>query len=471
MIFNCFLINLFFFTYAIRLNMNYTVIGAAKSGLAAALLAKRKGHNVFLSESRDKESFMEAYEILTKNGIETEFYGNTERALLDCECIITSPGVPPTAWIIQDAEKRGIPIISELEFARLHCQDNPLIAITGTNGKTTTTTLTAYIFNQSGKKAVECGNIGTPLSEIADTLDPETVIVAEVSSFQLDRIDKFRPDVAMILNLTPDHINYHGDFKSYQHAKFKISSNQIEENLLVLNADDNCTHSAIEKTKAKPVYFSMSPVDWGIYVKGDIINVKLPGMQKEEEIMSVGEIRLPGPHNVFNSMAAAIAARAFEIRNEDIRDCLMSFQGVEHRLEYVATIDGVDYINDSKATNINATWYALKSFSKPIIWIAGGRGDNNDYSLLDDLVKTNVKSIICLGEEADAIFNHFSSTVRCIKQESFEDAIKSAKIVASKDDIVLFTPACKSFDMFVNYEHRGEAFKSTVNSMHPSFNN
>ncbi len=450
--------------------MKYTVIGAARSGLAAALLAKEKGHEVFLTESKDRESFMEAYTRLKEAGIECEFYGNTERALDGCECIITSPGVPPGAWIIKEAEKRGIPIIGEMEFARSYCPDNPLIAITGTNGKTTVTSLTAFMLNRSGKKAIACGNIGMPLSAVVNKLDPDTIIVMEVSSFQLDRIKDFRPDVAVILNLSPDHIAYHGSFEKYAEAKFKISSNQFGKNLLILNADDKATLDALKYTKALVAYFSMSPVDWGIYNKGGKLCMKfspgeVPGQHVEEEIMLIDEIRIPGEHNTYNSMAAALAARVFEIRNEDIRDSLMAFEGVEHRLEFVADIDGVEYVNDSKATNVNATWYALSSFKKPIVWIAGGRGDSNDYSLLDEHVEKNVKAIVAIGEEADAIFNHFCTTKRCVRADSLEEAVIEAKGLADAGDIVLFTPACKSFDMFMNYEHRGEVFKSAVRNL------
>ncbi len=452
--------------------MNYTVIGAGRSGLSAALLAKEMGHNVFLTESKDKEEYMDAFTKLSEAGIECEFYGNTERALEGCECIITSPGVPPAAWIIKEAENRGIRIIGELEFARSLCPDNPMIAITGTNGKTTTTTLIAYILNNAGKKAIALGNIGTPLSAYVRDLTPDTILVAEVSSFQLDRIETFRPDVAIILNITPDHISYHGSYENYKLAKYKISAYQNEKNLLILNCDDEETLGAKADTKAKVAGFSMSPVDWGICsIDNRLVFRNKTGdsereKHKEEEVlMLIDEIRIPGLHNVYNSMAAALAARAFEITNENIRDSLMSFQGVEHRLEKVRTVDGIEYINDSKATNINATWYALSSYKNPIVWIAGGRGDNNDYSALDSLVQKNVKAIVAIGEEADSIFNHFCLTTRCSKEPSLENAVLKAREYAEEGDIVLFTPACKSFDMFMNYEHRGEVFKDIVQSL------
>lgn len=443
--------------------MNYTIIGAARSGMAAALLAKEYGNNVFLSESKPQTQFSDSVEELIKAGIDFEFGGNTEMCF-DTDCIITSPGVPPNSSVLVEAEKRGIPIISELEFATQNLK-NPIIAITGTNGKTTTTALTAFILNEAGRKAIACGNIGTPVSSLVNKISDDTILVIEVSSFQLDRISSFRPDVAVVLNITPDHIGYHGSMEKYIEAKFKIFSNQIEKNLLILNADDEAIRGGNANTKATIAYFSMSPVDWGIYNDGGMMKIRLPQQQKEEEIMLLEEIRLPGVHNAYNSMAAALAARVFEIRNEDIRDSLMKFAGVEHRLEFVRTLDGVDYVNDSKATNVNATWYALISYKKPIIWIAGGRGDNNDYFALDESVQKNVKSIIAIGEEQEPIFNHFCAMKRCFKEDSLESALIRAKEISEAGDIVLFTPACKSFDMFMNYEHRGEVFKDIVNEL------
>jgi UDP-N-acetylmuramoylalanine--D-glutamate ligase len=443
--------------------MNYTIIGAGKSGLAAALLAKELGYGIFLSELKPVDDFRETYNQLIKYNIPFEFGKNSE-SVLETDCIILSPGVPPTAPIIQEAEKRNIKIISELEFAYRHLT-NPIIAITGTNGKTTTTTLTSFILNNAGRKAIPCGNIGTPLSSFVDKISSDTILVAEVSSFQLDRIEKFRPQVAAILNITPDHLYYHGSMENYINSKFKIFSNQIEKNLLILNNDDPLVAEAAKHTKSEVAMFSLNPMQQGIYIIDGRLVVRFKEQHEEEEIMLVNEIGIPGAHNVYNSLAAAAAARAFEVRNENIRDSLMAFTGVEHRLEFVRTLDGVDYINDSKATNINATWFGLSSYCKPIVWIAGGRGDSNDYSKLDLLVRKNVKAIIAIGEEQDAIFNHYCTMVRCIKASSMEDAMNEARRQAEDGDIVLFTPACKSFDMFFNYEHRGHVFKEIVNNL------
>ncbi|ROL61391.1 UDP-N-acetylmuramoyl-L-alanine--D-glutamate ligase [Bacteroidetes/Chlorobi group bacterium ChocPot_Mid] len=444
--------------------MNIAVIGAARSGLAAALLAKRHKHDVFLSESRPVEDFPETLDFLKQNKIDSEFGANSERALENTDLIITSPGVPRTAFIIKEAEKRKIRIISELEFAFWYCK-NPIIAITGTNGKTTTTSLIAHIFNKSGRKAIVAGNIGNPLSNVVDDIEADTVIVAEVSSYQLDRIEKFKPQVGLILNITPDHLAYHGSLEDYSLTKYKIAKNHDENCLLILNADDELASKGASYTKGKVAYFSMNKVVGGIYNKNGKMCCNFPNQHNEEIIMTFDEVSIPGIHNAQNSLAAALAARAFEITNENIRDSLMTFEGVEHRLEFVRNIDGVDYINDSKATNINATWYALSSYKKPIIWIAGGRGDSNDYSELDLVVEKNVQCIIAIGEEADNIFNHFSSMLRCYRCDSLEAAVKKARDIALPSNVVLFTPACKSFDMFVNYEHRGEVFKEIVNKL------
>lgn len=438
------------------------VIGAGKSGLAAAKLAHNKGFDVTISESKSADEFPDIKSQLIEYNI-TCIFGNNDLNLLDkCDLIIASPGVPPNAEIIRVAESKNIEVVSELEFASRYI-NSPIIAITGTNGKTTTTSLIEFILNNAGKKAVACGNIGIPMSDLVDKVENETILVVETSSYQLDRIKLFRPEVALILNITPDHLKYHGSMQSYVESKWKITLNQNEKNLLILNRDDEILWKNILGTNAKIDFVSMSSVDRGIYTREGIILIN--AADKEEVLMPVADLGLPGIHNVYNSMAAALAVRAFELSNEDIRDGLSKFKGVEHRLELVRTINNIDFINDSKATNVNATWYALQAYDKPIVWIAGGRADDNDYSALDNVVDSNVRSIIVIGEESNNIFNHFCTNKRCIKARDLEEAVKEALAEAVSGDKVVFTPACKSFDMFINFEHRGDVFKEIVNQI------
>ncbi len=444
--------------------MNITIIGAGKSGIAASLLAKRKGNKVFLTEYSSFEKHKNTIDLLNQEGISYEFGGHSENALKNTDLIITSPGVPPHSEIIQKAEKIGIPIISEVEFAYSYLK-NPIIAITGTNGKTTTTALTAHILNFSRKKAIACGNIGLPLSSLVGHVNDSDILVVELSSFQLDRIIQFRPQVSVILNISPDHLYYHSTMENYIAAKFKIANNLVEENFLFLNNDDEIIKSSSFQTKALTAWFSLNSVERGIYIDRGIMKIRINEQHNWEEIMHTDELRLPGIHNIYNSMAAALSARVFEIKNEDIRDSLMAFSGVNHRLEFVRNINGVDIINDSKATNVNAAWFALSSYDKPIIWIAGGRAENNNYSILDILVKQKVKAILAIGEQANDIFNHFCTLTYCKRCNNLEDAIHSALKLSSTGDVILFSPACKSFDMFINFEHRGDTFKEIVKSI------
>lgn len=443
--------------------MNITVIGAGKSGIAAALLAKQDGNTVFLTESKDKSAYTGAYEQLGESSIDAEFGGHSSRALQNCKQIIISPGVPPYSPILQEAEHLGIPIISELEFASLHTS-NPIISITGTNGKTTTTALTEFILKQSGKSAIAAGNIGIPLSSLVGRVSAETIFVLETSSYQLDRTYTFKPKVSIILNITPDHLAYHGTMENYCKAKWKTSQNQNEDDLLILNADNLEAAACSKISKAQLAYFSINPLQQGAYTsQSHLILASHP--HNEEVLMQLDEIRLPGVHNRYNSMAAILAARAFEVRNENIRDSLMQFSGVEHRLEFVRSLNSINYVNDSKATNINAAWYALSSYSSPIVWIAGGLGDNNDYTSLKELIASNVRSIIAIGEDKEKIFDMYCSKIRCVKANSLEDAVTIASKEAKSGDTILFSPACKSFDMFANYEHRGLVFKKAVMSL------
>jgi UDP-N-acetylmuramoylalanine--D-glutamate ligase len=449
--------------------MKVLIVGASKSGRAAALLAKHLGYEVFVSESAAADKFQNTITEFENYGIEFEFGKNSLEKIIDSNLIITSPGVPRTAPILLEAAAKNIEIISEIEFAYRNCK-NPIIAITGTNGKTTTTALIEFILNESGKKAIAAGNIGLPYAEVTrmileekNNLDSETIIVLEVSSYQLDRIVQFKPNVAIITNITPDHLKYHGSMDDYVETKWKISSNQNENDLLILNYDDEFLRKE-QIINCKKEYFSLDTQSGGAFVRdGEIILIN--SQQKEEGLMLVQNLSLPGKHNAYNSLAAILATRAFEVSNENLRDALKRFEGVNHRLENVRIIKDVRYVNDSKATNINSTWYALHSYNSPIIWITGGQGDNNDYSQLDEPVENNVKKIICIGEEKDAIARHFCLTKDCVKFDTLEEAVFDAYNSALPGEIVLFSPACKSFDMFTNFEHRGEVFIQIVNNL------
>ncbi|MGB9770555.1 MAG: UDP-N-acetylmuramoyl-L-alanine--D-glutamate ligase [Candidatus Kapaibacteriota bacterium] len=444
---------------------NVLIVGAGKSGIASALLAKRQRvKHIFVTEKGPEENFSLAKSILDKNEIEAEFGKHSFERLDDFDLIVVSPGIPPDAEIIVEAEKRNKKIISEIEFAFRFCK-SPIIGVTGTNGKTTTTALIEFILKTAGKKVVAAGNIGSPFSDIVDRIDNETIVVLELSSYQLDRIETFKPEVAIILNITPDHLKYHKTFANYRAAKFKIFINQKENDLLILNFDDKETSLAKLQAGGKVAFFGLSPVDFGAYLKSDEICLRFPETTNEEVVMKSGDIKIPGIHNIYNSLASIVAARFFEVHNEQIRNALMNFQGVEHRLEFVREFENVSYINDSKATNVDSTYYALCSYNRPIIWIAGGRSDNNDYQFLDDVVEKNVKAIIAIGEAKGEIFTHFCTMKRCFLEDTLEDAVHRAREIAEPGDIVLLSPACKSFDMFKNFEHRGKVFKEIVNSL------
>lgn len=441
--------------------MKILVVGASLSGKSAAILARKHNYDVMVTEYQPKENFANTIAEFEQNNINFEFGGHTFSGLNKYDLAVVSPGIPRNAEIITELKKYNVKIISEVEFAYQFCK-NPIIAITGTNGKTTTTSLITHILNHSGKKAISAGNIGRAFSDVVMELDDQTILSLELSSYQLDRIDKFRPNIAVITNITPDHLKYHGTMEDYIETKWKICSNQIEKDLLILNYDDEYLRNK-RSSKSKIQYFSLNELRGGAFVRNGVIILNT--QHKEEDIMPISQIGIKGQHNLYNSLAAILATRSFEISNENYRSALSSFSGVEHRLEFVRNIRGVQFYNDSKATNVNSTWFALNSFTSPIIWIAGGRGDNNDYSMLDSSVRKNVKSILSIGEEADNICNHFSTIVPCSKFESLEEAVFAAQTDANDGEIVLFSPACKSFDMFANFEHRGEVFKQIVRKL------
>ena len=436
------------------------VLGAARSGQAAAQLARKLGYRVLLSETRPADAFAQTAQLLAQQGIELEFGGHSER-VLRADRVVLSPGIPPHAPVVRELRRRGIPMVSELEFAWEQLSGQRVVAVTGTNGKTTTVSLLGFILRTAGRRALVGGNIGTPLSQLVlEGIPEDAVLVLEVSSYQLEFCQRFRPDIAAILNITPDHLDYHGSFEAYCRAKWRIGMQQREQDLLILNADDPLVRAAAQWSRARRAEFGRTPVQQGAYARGT--EIVLVWQHKEEVLMRTEELRLPGVHNLYNSLAACVAARALEVRNEDLRDSLMQFAGVEHRLELVRRWRGVEFINDSKATNVNATWYALSSYRRPIVWIAGGRAEGNDYSVLEELVRERVRALIVFGEEAPRLFAHFCTMVQTVRVSTLEEAVQQAAQLAHPGDVVLFSPACKSFDMFLNYEHRGEVFRQAV---------
>lgn len=444
-------------------NKKISIIGAVRSGIGAAKLAKKLGAEPFVSDSGDENKLGLSIEVLKSEKIDFEI-GKHSNKVFECELMIVSPGVPSDADVIKTARAKQIKIISEIEFASWYCKSN-IVAITGTNGKTTTTALCGYLFNECGKKTYTAGNIGLAFSEIALDAKADEFIALEVSSFQLDMIDQFKPSVAMILNITPDHLNrYENSIEKYAKSKMAIFKNQKPDDFLILNKDSDLLNQYFTGAKSKLFYFSTKEkVSNGCYLDDQTIKYLREG--KEEFSCAVSDILIKGEHNIQNAMAVIIAAKIFNFDNPKILDALKSFKGVEHRLEFVREIEGIRFINDSKATNIDSVIVALKSFDEPIILILGGQDKGNDYSMIEKLVIDKVKKIFAIGSSAEKIFNYFHQKVKTEIKKDLEEVVNAALSEGRSGDIVLLSPACASFDMFNNYEHRGEVFKEIVNSI------
>jgi len=442
-----------------------TVIGGARSGLAVARLLKKMGADVFISDMKKPEEIKYVKftpEELNSAGIKYEFGEHSEK-VYDCDFMVISPGVPSNAPVVQKAMELGIKVWSEIEVASWFCKA-PIIAVTGTNGKTTTTSLIGHIFKTAGFKTIVAGNIGAPFSDFVLDADEGSIVVLEVSSFQLDHIENFKSKVAVLLNITPDHLDRYDSFGDYILSKFRIFKNQKEDDFAVYNYDDEIVQPYVESLNVIKLPFSVrDKLSCGGFIEDGYITLNFKN--KKERILKMNNLRIRGIHNVYNSLAAALAARAMEVKDEIIRESLQSFEGVEHRLEFVREINGVKFINDSKATNVNSLWYALESFDEPIILIAGGRDKGNDYSKVYDLVKRKVKLIIAIGESKNKIYNEFKNLTNVIEVDSMEEAVKKAYENSAPGDVVLLSPACASFDMFRDYEHRGEVFKKLVNEL------
>lgn len=442
----------------------FTVLGAGKSGLASVRLLLRRRAKVFLSDSAKQDKHLDAIKELDELGVAYEFDANTHLAL-EADAIIVSPGVPLTIPILELARAKQIPIIGEIELAS-DLAEAPIVAITGTNGKTTTTTLTGEIFKDAGWTTVVAGNIGTAFADVVEqNIGDKAINVLEVSSFQLDTIKDFRPKVSALLNITPDHLDRYKNYEAYIQAKFRITENQRGHDIFVYNHDDEIVRSFADSLSIRTYGFSHTePLKNGAFVENGEMIVRLG--RERESMIATQKIGIPGPHNLMNAMAAVLIARSMGIEYDSIRKTLERFNGVEHRIEFVRELDGVKYYNDSKATNVDAVKYALQSFNTPIILIAGGKDKGNDYAMIKALVKEHVKTIITIGDGAAALEKFFKNTVSLEPAGySMEKAIELSRGLAEKGDVVLLSPACASFDMFDNYEHRGRIFKEIVGSL------
>lgn len=439
------------------------VIGAGESGVGAAVLAKKQGLEVLVS---DAGAIKKEYEdVLTKYEIRYEAGGHSAAEILKADLVVKSPGVPDSAPLVVELRGKGIPVISEIEFAGRYSQAKT-ICITGSNGKTTTTMLTYHLLKAAGLNVGLAGNVGHSLAWQVAEKDFDYYVI-ELSSFQLDGMVEFKADVAMLLNITPDHLDrYDYQLQNYVDSKFRIIQNQTSDDVFIYGADDPIIQKELKK---REILAQCLPFGWGetfengAGIKGEELIINLG---KKSFNMSIFDIALQGKHNTYNSMAAGLAGMVLNIRNEKIRESLTDFKGVEHRLERFLKVHGIEFINDSKATNVNSTWYALESLNKPIVWIAGGVDKGNDYSALTELVRDKVKAIVCLGTDNSKIKEAFDGIVPdIIETQDMQDAVRSAYYLAKNGETVLLSPACASFDLFENYEDRGRQFKTAVRSL------
>ena len=438
------------------------ILGGGESGVGAALLGKEKEYNVFLSDTGKIATKYK--DVLRHNEIEWEEEGHTESKILNADVVVKSPGIPDHVPLIQKLNKASISVISEIEFAALFTTAN-IIGITGSNGKTTTTLMIHQILNNAGLDVAIGGNIGDSFAK--QVLNNNANYVLELSSFQLDGIDKFKPHIAIITNITPDHLDrYDYKFENYIASKFRIAMNQTSEDYLIYDSDDEVIVSYLKthKIQSTLVPFSLTKkVTNGTYLEQNNIIIEY---NNTEIIMPTTTLALEGKHNIKNAMAASTVAHLLKIRKATIRESLEGFQGAEHRLEQVLTINKVQYINDSKATNVNATYYALESMNTPTVWIVGGVDKGNDYKALFPFVNEKVKAIICLGKDNEPLFDVFGNMVEnIIETQSMSEAVQIAYKIAASGEAVLLSPACASFDLFENYEDRGHQFKNAVRQL------
>jgi len=440
------------------------ILGAGESGVGAALLAKQQGYDVFVS---DGSSIKEVYKNeLIQGQIDFEESQHTVEKILNADEVMKSPGIPEKNELVKIIRAKGIPVISEIELAYRHKGDSKIIAITGSNGKTTTTSLIWHICKNAGRECAMVGNIGYSFARQV-AVDPKPLYIIEISSFQLDDIKTFRPDVAVLTNITPDHLDrYDYKMQNYVGSKFRIVENQQEGDVFIYNLDDEETNKHINNYSIKSTLYPITmskELPQGAYLTNAQMHLKWKG---EDMQMSIEDFALKGKHNQYNSMAASLASTAVDIKKPVIRESLQTFESLEHRMEPVATIRGVQFINDSKATNVNSTWFALESMEKATILILGGVDKGNNYAILNDMAKEKVKAIVCLGKDNTKIHESLGDVVSLIiDTASAAEAVQAAFRIAEKGDIVLLSPACASFDLFKNYEDRGNQFKAAVKDL------
>ncbi len=439
------------------------ILGGGESGVGAAILGKQKGYEVFVSDSG---SIAKKYKkVLLHHEINFEEHQHSEPIVLNADLVVKSPGIPNNVAIVKDLTSKKVSVISEIEFASYYTKAT-IIGVTGSNGKTTTSLITNHLLKSANINVGIAGNIGNSFAQQVSEQNFDSFVI-ELSSFQLDGIINFRPHIAIITNITPDHLDrYDYDFNNYVASKFRITKNQTKNDFLIYDADDRTINKWIKnhKIKAQLIPFSIQKeVNNGAFLKEDTIVIKL---NKEEFSMSISNLKLQGKHNVKNTMAGALATQLLNVRSQSIKDSLANFEGAEHRLENVQKVNGVQFINDSKATNVNATFYALECMEQSTVWIVGGVDKGNDYEDLLPLVREKVKAIVCLGEDNEKLKAIFYNVVdMMIETAGAEEAVKVAYKLSQPGDTVLLSPACASFDLFENYEDRGRQFKSAVRSL------
>jgi UDP-N-acetylmuramoylalanine--D-glutamate ligase len=445
------------------MNKKLIILGGGESGVGAALLGKKKGYDVLLF---DESSLKDGYRNELQNeGIKFLEKEISDEELFSADEVVKSPGIPDKNEIVKKIKERKIPVISEIELAYRYKGDSKVVAITGSNGKSTTTSLIYHICKKAGLDAALVGNIGYSFAkQIAE--DPKPLYIAEISSFQLDDIKDFRPDIAVLLNITEDHLDrYDYKFENYIRSKFRIAMNQTSDDYFIYNIDDEVITEFLKRNQIQSNQLPISmkkEVEKGAYIKNDEMKVQT---DNEQMSMSVYDFALKGKHNQYNTMAACVAGATMDIRNDKIREAVQTVESLEHRMEPVATVRGVQFINDSKATNVNSTWYALESINKPTVLILGGIDEGNDYSFIMELVKEKVKAIVCLGVDNKNIHDAFAKQVKLVDALSAEEAVYAAFHLATVGDVVLLSPACASFDLFKNYEDRGTQFKKAVRDL------